>query len=65
MKQYIRSSRDENFQSDLNSAIYNAISSTVFKYRDMIQDAKALEDAVDIAVDLWSTRYFESDDWES
>lgn len=64
MKQYIRASRDENFQEELNSAIYSAISSTVFKYRDLIKDPKALENSVDLAVDMWSVRYFESDDWE-
>lgn len=67
MKKYIRSnefSRDEQFQLDLNSAVYNAIADTVFKYSDMIKDNKALEDAVATAVDWWSVHYFESDDWE-
>lgn len=64
MKKYIRASRDEQFQSDLNSAIYNAISDTTFKYRDLITNSAELEKSVQLAVDWWSTHYFESDDWE-
>ena len=54
---------DQSFQHDLNSAIYNAIADTVFKYDVYIQDSNALEDAVAQAVDWWATHYFESDDW--
>ena len=64
MKKYIRASRDEQFQSDLNSAIYNAISDTVFKYRDLITNSDELEKSGQLSVDWWSTHYFESDDWE-
>lgn len=55
--------RDVRFQAELNSAIYNAIADTVFKYSDMIGDPNQLEDAVGVAIDFWSTHYFESDDW--
>lgn len=67
MKKYIRAeqfSRDEQFQQDLNSAVYNAVADTVFKYRDLIKDSEALEASVGLAVDWWSTHFFESDDWE-
>lgn len=54
---------DDQFQLDLNRAIYNAIADTVYKYDQYIQDGNALENAVDLAIDWWSTHYFESDDW--
>lgn len=69
MKKYIKSfnDRDNSFQSDLNSAIYNAITEVTFKYRDCFDGSEAcnqsLEHAVDLAVDWWSTHFFESDDW--
>lgn len=67
MKKYVHSAeflnRDDRFQLDLNSAIYNAIADTVFKYNDLITDEKALESAVETAVDFWSVHYFESDNW--
>lgn len=52
-------SRDNNFQSDLNNAISDAISDTIYKYRDMITDNNALLNAVTTAVDLWSVKYSE------
>lgn len=55
--------RDEQFQEDLTSAIYNAVADTVSKYSDLITDGEALKNAVDVAVDFWDTHYFESDDW--
>lgn len=54
---------DDQFQLDLNRAVYNAIADTVYKYDQYIQDGNALENAVDLAIDWWSTHYFESDDW--
>ena len=61
MKKHIKSfnDRDNSFQDDLNNAIYNALADTVYKYSDMITDNKALLNAVNIAVDLWSIRYFD------
>lgn len=53
--------RDEQFQQDLNSAIYDAISGTVSKYSDMITDTLALRAAVNCAVLGWESKYFESD----
>lgn len=54
---------DDQFQLDLNRAVYDAIADTVYKYDQYIQDGNALENAVDLAIDWWSTHYFESDDW--
>lgn len=56
---------DDQFQLDLNSAIYNAIADTVYKYDQYIQDGDALENAVNLAIDWWSTHFFESDDWNA
>lgn len=71
MKTFIKSSsndRDFRFQSELNSAVYRAITDVIFKYRDYFdnseESSKSIEDAVDTAVDWWSVHFFESDDWE-
>lgn len=56
--------RDEQFQEDLTSAIYDSIADTVRKYSDLITDGEALKTAVNDAISAWSEHYFESEDWD-
>ena len=70
MKKYVRSSNDGDFefQRELNSAVYRAITDVIFKYRNYFdnseESSKSIEDAVGTAVDWWSTHFFETGDWE-
>ena len=52
------------FESDMTSAIYNAISKVCFNWRDSGLSDEQIITAVDRAVDWWSDRFFEECDEE-
>lgn len=62
IKNYLKEDASSNFQSDLRSAVYNAISDVLFKYRNEDFTKEDIENAVQFAVEWFDIHFFEDDE---